>query len=500
MIGSDMQSDILRLFHAERWKVGTIANQLGIHHSVVTRVLLQAGVAKPLTTRPSILDPYIPFINKTLEKYPKLPASRLYDMAVERGYEGGPSYFRHLISRLRPRKPAEAYLRLRTLPGEEAQVDWGHFGHLQIGRAKRALMGFVMVLSYSRKTFLRFYLDAQMPNFIRGHVEAFEQLGIARVLLYDNLKSAVLERRGDAIRYNPKLLELAGYYHFKPQPVAVARGNEKGRVERKIRHIRTNFFAARDFKDIDDLNAQADVWCNGLAAKRPCPEDVRRSVEEVYEEERPKLLAHPEESFEATEKLDVSVRKAPYARFDLNDYSVPHTSANRILTIVADLKTVRIFDAAEEVATHERTFDKGSQIETPGHIDALREEKRKSKKASAMDHLQRAVPSTKELLLRAAERGTSLGMLTARLRKYLGLYGAQALDEAVTEALELGTLHIGGIGQLLEQNRRKRGLPPPVAIDLSQDPRIRDLVVSPHSLKSYDQLSQQKKEETDDDI
>jgi len=94
-------------------------------------------------------------------------------MVYEHGYRGSPDHFRHLIALHRPRRPAEAYLRLRSLPGEQAQVDWGHFGHLQIGRARRPLMAFVMVLSHSRQIFLRFFLDARMENFLRGHVGAF---------------------------------------------------------------------------------------------------------------------------------------------------------------------------------------------------------------------------------------------------------------------------------------------------------------------------------------
>ena len=85
-----------------------------------------------------------------------------------------------------------------------------------------------MVLSHCRMIFLRFFLDARMDSFLRGHVEAFAALGLARVLLYDNLKSAVLERQGDAIRFNPTLLALAGHYRFEPRPVAVARGNDRG--------------------------------------------------------------------------------------------------------------------------------------------------------------------------------------------------------------------------------------------------------------------------------
>lgn len=102
--------------------------------------------------------PPLPFIRQTLKKYPTLPASRLYEMVCGRGYRGSQSHFRRVIASLRPKPEAEAYLRLKTLPGEQAQVDWAHFGKVRIGRAERPLMGFVMVLSYSRRIFLRFYL------------------------------------------------------------------------------------------------------------------------------------------------------------------------------------------------------------------------------------------------------------------------------------------------------------------------------------------------------
>ncbi len=156
--------------------------------------------------RPSQIDAYLPFIHETLKKFPSLTASRLYAMVCERGYRGNHHHFRHLISVHRPRPITEAYLRLRTLPGEQGQVDWAHFDHLQIGRARRPLMAFVMVLSWSRQIYLRFFLDARMDSFLAGHAGAFEAWsGLPRVLLYDNLKSAVLERQGDAIRFNPQL-------------------------------------------------------------------------------------------------------------------------------------------------------------------------------------------------------------------------------------------------------------------------------------------------------
>jgi len=174
----DLAARIERLFTVEHWRVGTIARQLHVHRDTVRRVLREHDVAPPgVPLRPSLIDPYRAFIRETLEKYPTLTASRLHDMVCERGYAGQASHFRYLVGTMRPRPLAEAYLRLRTLPGEQMQCDWAHFEHLQIGRARRPLMGFVMVLSYSRRIFLRFCLNAQMDSFLRGHVEAFDAFG-----------------------------------------------------------------------------------------------------------------------------------------------------------------------------------------------------------------------------------------------------------------------------------------------------------------------------------
>ncbi|QXP84903.1 IS21 family transposase [Methylococcus sp. Mc7] len=347
-IAQELEAQILRYHHVEHWRIGTIATQLGVHRTTVQRVLAQAGLpARVAQPRASAVDPYVPFIRETLEKFPTLTASRLHAMVRERGYPGGADHFRHLIALHRPRPKAEAYLRLRTLPGEQAQVDWGHFGYLTLGRARRPLMAFVMVLSYSRCLFLRFFLDARMENFLRGHVAAFQAFnGVARVLLYDNLKSAVLERQGEAIRFHPTLLALAGHYRFEPRPVAVARGNEKGRVERAIRYVRDHFFAARTFADLADLNAQASAWCRGSAAERRWPEDRSRKVGEVFAEEQPRLIGLPDNPFPTEERTEVKAGKTPYIRFDLNDYSIPHTHVRRLLTVMADPERVRVLDVS----------------------------------------------------------------------------------------------------------------------------------------------------------
>lgn len=488
VIPPDREAQILRYHYVEKWPIGTIARQLHVHHSVVRRVLAQAGLPRGgASPRPSRIEPFLPFILQTLERFPSLTASRLYAMVCERGWQGSPDHFRHLIACHRPRRPAEAYLRLRTLPGEQAQVDWGHFGHVQIGRARRPLMAFVMVLSHSRQIFLRFCLDARMESFLRGHVAAFAAWGgVPRVLLYDNLRSAVLERQGEAIRFHPELLRFAGHYRFEPRPVAVARGNEKGRVERAIRYVRDSFFAARRFADLDDLNAQATAWCHGPAAARRCPDQPECSVAEAFTAEQ--LLPLPGAPPSLLERVVVRIGKTPYARFDGNDYSVPHTQVGRQLTLLADPQEVRLTDGAHLLARHRRSYDKGAQIEDPAHIAALVTHKHAARQHRATDRLAQAVPASQDLLRRAAARGDNLGAITSALLHLLDTHGAAELQAAVLEALARDVPHPNAVRLALDRRRTQRGEPPPVALVLPEHVLARDRAVPPHPLAPYDQL------------
>jgi len=489
-MATDKQTEakILRYHFVEQWKVGTIATQLSIHHSVVDRVLAQAGLPKvERSVRPSMIDPYLPFIIDTLNQFPRLTAARLYDMAKQRGYPGGPSQFRQRISQLRPRKQPEAYLRLKTLPGEQSQVDWGHFGHIQIGQAKRPLMGFVMVLSWSRQIFLRFYLNAQMENFLRGHVAAFKTWqGLSKVILYDNLKSAVLERQGDAIRFHPTLLALSAHYRFEPRPVAVARGNEKGRVERAIRYIRDNFFAGRHWQTLDELNAQAEQWCQGASADRRCPENREVSVKAAFLQEQPQLLTLPDNPFDTRERVEVRARKTPYIRFDLNDYSIPHQQVQKMLSVHADLDRVRIVDGDKCIADHPRCFGKGEQIEQEAHINALWLAKTHAKLHRGQDRLSQASDHAPVLLQQSLERGHVIKTTVRLLNEYLDQYGRDELHQALGEALRQQSPYPQAVQQILERRREERQRPPPLAVAIPD--KVKHVSVKTANIADYDKL------------
>lgn len=494
MIPPELVAEIRRLRLVEGWRRGTIARHLGIHHSTVTRALAAAGGPVPgpeqVRLRPSKLDPYVPWLREQLALYPTLPANQLHAMAQRRGYAGGADHFRHRLAELglRPRRAPEAFFELRTLPGEQGQVDWAHFGTREVPGGRRTLWAFVMVLSFSRQLFVRFFYDARLPSFLAGHVEAFAAFGgVARRLLYDNLKSAVLERVGrSGIRYHPRLLELADYYGYEPRPVAPRRGNEKGRVERAIRYLRGAFWPLRAHLDLNALNREAVRWCREIAARRPWPQDRRRTVEQAYHQERRLLVPLPADPFPCHETVAVVVRRTPSVAFDANRYSVPHDRVGRTLTVVADIAEVRILDRHELIARHRRSWDKGRVIEDPAHLAALWRAKRKARQSRDLDRLLRAVPGAEKLLAALGQRQHHLATAVARLLRLLDEHGREELQAAVAEALDAGSPHPDTVRLVLDRRRHQRGQPPPIPLALPDDPRVRDLVVVPHPLAGYD--------------
>jgi hypothetical protein len=216
-------------------------------------------------------------------------------------------------------------------------------------------------------------------------------------------------------------------------------------------------------------------------------------VKDAFEQEKPKLLPLPGDPFPAEERLEVSVGKTPYVRFDRNDYSVPHTFAGKTLVVSATLDTVRILDGAIVVAQHPRCFDKGQVIEDPKHIEELAGEKKKARKERGVDRLRRAAPGSEEFLVRLAARGEKLGSSVTQLLRLLETYGAEELASAIDECLKSDVPHPHAVRHVLEKRRQDLGQDPILPLVLPDDPRVRDLVVPPPSLHAYDNL----KEKTD---
>jgi transposase len=497
----EIEAEIIRLHFGERMQIGEIAGLIEVHHSVVRRVLQSINVPAPsLALRACKVDGYRDWIRDMLAKYPKIKASRLFSMVQERGYEGGVSRLREFVRSARPRPQPEAFLRLTKLPGEEAQVDWGHFKSVTVGRATRPIVMFAVTLAHSRAIYLRFYHDARMANFQAGHVRAFRFLGgVPRILLYDNLKSAVLDRVGNLITFNPALLEVASHYRFEPRAAKQARGSDKGRVERTIRYVRDSFYAAREFTTLEALNADALKWCLNVSAKRRWVDDRDRLVQEVWDEERTKLIPLPCDDFAAHHLLEVSVGKTPYFRYDRNDYSVPSQYVRQRLTVIADDQYVRAMGVDGVIAEHRRSFSKGETIENPQHIADLVTWKRKSGETGLSAKLFHAAPSTKIWLEIASKYGYNIGFQSRRLHELLLVYGADDLESSLKQYEGRESLSLVALQKTLDEYRRARGLSPDVTAVSLPSKRLENVVVQPHDLKTYGELEKRDEEEQDDE-
>src|ERR1700683_313116 len=483
MISPETRVQIRRYFYAEHWKIGTIATSLDVHPDTVRRAIEVERFQHAEPLRPSIVDPYLPFVRQTLEQHPRLRATRIHQMIRDRGYSGRRDTVRRAVARLPPH-PHEAFLRLQVFPAEQAQVDWAYFGSVMVGRAKRQLSCFVTTLSWSRALYLEFFFDQTTENFLRGHVRAFDAWsGAPRGILYDNLKSAVLERRGDQIHFNPRLLELAAHYHFVPRPCQVRAGNQKGRVERAIRYVRDSFWAGRVFTTLTECNRQALLWRDQVAHQRRWPGGDHLTVAEIFEQERPRLLPHALHPFPPDRIEAVRSHKTIYVRFDLNDYSIPPEAVGRQLTLVASDVTVRILDGSFEIARHVRTHDRHQLVLDPAHQEAVLRIKRKAFHSTPGGRLEQAVPESKTFLDLAFAHGESAGAQTAQLMKLLDQYGTVALRRAIAKALERNTPRASSVAFLLRRRPRATLL----SLDLSRHPQAMALDIRPHDLETYDE-------------
>ena len=485
-IDLDKEHEIRRLHDVEKWKRGTIVAELDVHADVVDRVVDRgADRALLVAPRPSLVDDYEAFIDETLKAHPRLRATRLFDMIRTRGYKGGIAILRRHVAEVRPIPRGEVYLRTERLIGEQAQVDWAHVGSLAVTGGTRPLWVFVMVLAYSRAMWAELVFDLTVESLRRSLVRAARFFnGVTRQWLFDNPKTVVLARHGDAVRYHPGLLEIAGALRVQPRLCRPRRPTDKGGVERANRFLHDRFFAARTITSLEDGNRQLLDFIRNIADVRPHPRFRDRSVAEVFADEKERLLALPTSLPETDLVVPANVDTTAFVRFGTNDYSVPSRYARETVTLVASDREVRLLDGEDIVAKHPRSWGKHQRVEEPEHRRELLEQKRAGRIPKTRDRLLAQVAGIDALYTRWVDLGRNVGLMTARTGKLLELYGAEVLTKAVADILARGLHDPGALALRCEEARRAAGMPMPVALELGA--HITDCEVIPHALGTYD--------------
>jgi len=482
-IDRQTELEIRRLFFAEHWKRGTIGSQLGVHSDVVERAIGALGPAPGGGPRPSLLEDYQGFVVETLQRYPRLVATRVYDMIVERGYTGSLRTLRRFVAEHRPEPTREVYLRIETLPGEQSQIDWAHVGHLRVQGGVRPLYCFVLLLRHSRAMWAELVLDQTTVSLVRSLVRAAQYFGgVTHQWLFDNPKSIVAAREGSAIRFQPALVELAGSLHVSLRACRIRKPQDKGGVERGIRFLKTRFFPARVIPSLEAGNAALWQFLETVGLGREHPVHRQRTVAEVFAEEKQRLMPLPAASIPTELVTSVPADKTAFVTFDTNRYSVPPEAANRILTLVASDTEVRLLDHDQVVSTHARSWAKHAVLEDPRHRAAILASKPRARDGKGRDRLRAEVPHADELMRRWLEDGRNVGSMAARTLKLLDLYGASVVTQAVDALLEKGSHDVGALAILCEQRRKK----PRRVLPLELGAHVVDRDVIPHDLGGYD--------------
>jgi len=343
--------------HRQGLTVSAIARELGVDRKTVRKSIargLEPPVYGPRKPRRRRIDPFVAYLRERATAYPGLTGRRLLRELHERGYEGGYTAVTDALRELRPARLPAFEVRFETSPGDQAQVDFAQF-QLQFTdepAVTRIVWLFSFVLGFSRLIWARFVLHQDMQTVLRCHMAAFDAIGgIPREILYDRMKTAVIGEAGGSIVYNRALIDFARHYGFQPKACRPYRAKTKGKVERPFRYIREDFFLARSFRNLDDLNAQLRHWLDTIANPR-VHATTHRVVNEAFAEEKPHLKILPLTPFRSVLKLERRVSHEGMVSVGGNLYSVPDATRKRVVEVHTLADEVRIFEDGALVAAH----------------------------------------------------------------------------------------------------------------------------------------------------
>jgi len=484
MLPAAVQAEILRLAYAERWSVTRIAHHVGVNWKSVRKVVQRRSVAlararpRPRTT---LLTPFTAQLQTLLAQDPERSAVNCLQQLRVAGYRGGITTLRMHLARVRPAPAREAFVPLTFAPAERVQIDWGEFGDVfGIGRAVHA---FLLVCCYSRLLTVEFTFSQTLEAFLRCHEHAFAFLGgYGREAQYDNLATAVAERRGRLVRWNPRFLAYAGHCGFRPVACTPGRGNEKGRVEDTVKFLRGNFWPGRTFRDLADLNAQAQTWRDTVANARE--HRVTRKIPGLLiAEERPHLLPL-REPYDTDEVRSVVVPPMFRVAFDRNRYSVPWRLVGKALTLRADAEMVTLWYGTHRVARHARCWGRDHEAVCPAHADGLLAQKPGAQGQWQVQAVEQLGPHARQYLglIRAGTR--SLRAELEHLLLLTTLYGPGPVEAALGACLAQAIVGSDHVERWLTLQQAGPVAPPPLTLG---DPRLTVPPVRPN-LARYDAL------------
>ena len=379
MLSMDMITTIKNMYEAQNIPVSDIAETLNKSRTTIWKYINggEEGYHRQTTAVCPKYDSIKPIVEQWLKEDEQVPRKHrrtrwkiFEDLKSQYHYTGGYSTVKKVVNDLKGMK-LEVYVPRQHNPGEFGEYDLGDIS-IRINGELIVINLHGFQLTYSNDIFGRVSVRAIQEEMFESHQQAFRYFeGIPLNMRYDNLKQAVSK-----VLRGRERLETIGFKTFRTQFgfdahfCAVARGQEKGDVEGCIGYIRRNFFSPiielNSLDELDELNQRLANWCRNLRQTR-IVYGTQKKVGEAYSEEKGRLLCLPNSSIDVG-KLTVSkVNHYSLICIDNVFYSVPVAYAHQLVDVLMGARQIIVKSKEQEIARHNRSWEKGKQIFDPLH-------------------------------------------------------------------------------------------------------------------------------------
>jgi transposase len=504
MAGRDTQRvhDVVQL-HNEGMSHRAIARALRISRNTVRQILaehsrgrvtIHSALPAPRGEgRASKLDPFRPQIDELFRHYPDITAQRVFEILLEKGFEGGHSIVRELVRRIRPKPPPKPSLEtLPREPGDIAECDWSPFKVDFTHAPAMTLQAFGYTLRWSTRKYYGFQEGNGLHPLMDEHRHAFERFGgAARRCKYDNQKPVVLRWEGYQPIYNPRFVDFATYYEFQPVACRPGKPNDKPRVERSFYELLLSFFRGRSFRDVADLKAQLIQWLDTIADPRPLKRMKRRTRMELFAEEQPLLRPLPSHPYDTARVLYKLCDIEGFIAWEGNWYSLEYDYVTELLPVRVTENELFVYRADLKCIARHPLLPRwaGKKSILNGHRP------RYAERGPGLDQLREAFKNMGEsglAFLQALEKREprSAGY---HARKVLALregYDTADVLRALSHALEYSALEHTAVERILQARARRRRLDEYVAEASAKklSTAVVESCTEPRDLAEYDAL------------
>jgi transposase len=392
------------------------------------------------------------------------------DLVSEYGFANNYQSVQRFVRKLRGTRALEARVVIVTAPGQEAQVDYGSgpmVRDLETGKYRRTRL-FVMTLGCSRKSVRLLTFRSSTRIWAELHERAFRRLGGAtRIVVLDNLREGVLVPDIYDPALNPLYRDVLAHYGVVAMPCRIQDPDRKGKVEAGVGHAQRTPLKGLRFESLEEAQTYLDRWEEHWADTR-IHGTTKRQVAAMFAEEKPCLLPLPVEPFRYYQYGERIVHLDGCVEVEAAYYGAPPGRIGRVVRVQWDELFVRLLDPKTGQLLREHVRQKRGWYR-------IKEE----------DHPKRTPLRTAQLLWRTGRAGAHIGTLCEAIhrqqgevgvRRILGVlslvkkYGAAAVDDACSAALEMGIQEYRFVRRYLERC-------PQAPLSLQQvDPLIRELV------------------------